>query len=151
MKSFGRNAGHRYVTVDISLEPDDDAEDMLTREMAKRADPKTGELILSFDCDVAPEDPGQLYGPPEHCRPPSPAEVEIETAYFCTPVLRADGRRTVEEVPIPWLRFLDETMHLYKMVEEKAIEAAKDDDGPEPPDPDDDLDLNAEVAWEVKE
>lgn len=148
MKSFGRNAGHRYVTVDISLEPDGNAEGELTREMAKRADPKTEELVLSFDCSVTPAVRGRCYGPPEDCYPDEPAEVEIEAAYFCTPVLRADGRRTVEEVPAAWLKFLDEAIHLTKMVEERAIEAAKDDDGPEPPDADDDLDLNAE--WRGK-
>lgn len=40
------------------------------------AHPETEEEFR-VECSVSPSDPGRLYGPPERCYPPEPAEVEV--------------------------------------------------------------------------
>jgi hypothetical protein len=49
-------------------------------------------ITLKVEIDVIPEDPGRLFGPPEDCYPPTPAEYDLSDIYCPEAMLDLTGK-----------------------------------------------------------
>lgn len=60
-----------------------------------------GPLNIEVDFNFTPEDPGFISGPPDICRPPEPAEIEV-TAIRILGTTRMQGTKIVDaKLPAP--------------------------------------------------
>jgi len=67
------------------------------------------EIEVDVEFDYTPGDPGQLYGPPENCWPPEPAEVEIcDVIYIGISVIERLSDLHIDELEAKCFEYIDE-------------------------------------------
>ena len=71
--------------------------------------PEGNEIEVDVEFDYTPGDPGQLYGPPEDCWPPEPAEVEIcDVIYDGVSVIERLCDMHIHELEAKCFEYIDE-------------------------------------------